>query len=53
MSSLQSAIRATIKFLLIFGETNFMEVPKCTKSAKFVVLKKAVLLYYVMVFTVY
>ena len=28
VSSLQSAIRVTIEFLLVFGETNFMEVPK-------------------------
>ena len=28
MSSLQSAIRVMIEFLLIFGETIFVEVPK-------------------------
>ena len=28
LASLQSAIRVTIKFLLIFGETIFVEVPK-------------------------
>ena len=27
VSSIQSAIRVTIAFLLIFGETNFVEVP--------------------------
>ena len=31
-----------IEFLLIFGETNFMKVPKSTKSAKFVALEKKV-----------
>ena len=28
ISSLQSAIHVTIEFPLIFGETNFVEVPK-------------------------
>ena len=28
LSSLQSAIRVTIEFSLIFGETNFLEGPK-------------------------
>ena len=31
VSSLQSAICVTIEFLLIFGETNFMQVPKIHK----------------------
>ena len=31
MSSLQSAICVTIGFLLIFGETNFVEAPKIHK----------------------
>ena len=39
-SSLQSTICVTIEFLLIFGETNFMEVPKILKIRKFLALKK-------------
>ena len=31
VSSLQSAIRVMIEFLLIFGKTNFMEAPKIRK----------------------
>ena len=31
LSSLQSAISVTIEFSLIFGETNFVEVPKIRK----------------------
>ena len=38
--SLQSVICVTIGFPLIFGKTNFMEVQKSMKSAKFVVLEK-------------
>ena len=40
--SLQSAIHVTIEFPLIFSETNFMEIPKSTKSTKFVALEKKV-----------
>ena len=40
VSSLQSAICITIKFPLIFGETNFVKVPKSTRSMKFVALEK-------------
>ena len=40
MSSLQPAIHVMIEFPLIFGETNFEEVPKSMKSAKFVALEK-------------
>ena len=32
-------IRVAIEFLLIFGETNFVEVLKSTKSAKFTALE--------------
>ena len=31
-----------MEFLLIFGETNFVEVPKSVKSVKFTALKKRV-----------
>ena len=41
VSSLLTAICVTIEFPLIFGETNFVQVPKSTKSVKFVALKKA------------
>ena len=34
VSSLQSAIRVTIEFPLIFGKTNFVEVPKIHKIHK-------------------
>ena len=43
VSSLQSAIRVTIEFPPLVGETNFVESPKFTKSAKFVALKKGTL----------
>ena len=39
VSSLQSAIRVMIEFLLIFGETNSWKSPKSTKSAKFIALE--------------
>ena len=34
MSSLHSAISVTIEFLLIFGETNFVKVPKIHEIRK-------------------
>ena len=38
--SLQSAIHVMIGFLIIFGETNFMEIWKSRKFSKFLALEK-------------
>ena len=40
VSFLQSAIRFTIEFPLIFGETNFVEVPKIHEIHEFLALEK-------------
>ena len=49
VSSLQSEIRVTIEFPMIFGKTNFVEAKqilwKSPKSTKFVALKKGALRY--------
>ena len=48
VSSLQSAVCVMIEFLLIFGETNFVEVLKSTKSAKIVAHEKGALRYQIL-----
>ena len=45
MSSLQSAIRVTIEFSLLFGETNFVEVPKIHEIHKICNPQKGALRY--------
>ena len=42
VSSLQSAIHVMIEFLLNFGETNFVKVPKIHEIYKVVALEKKV-----------